>query len=124
MFISLAYPGWISDKEITKQSGYLDMMETYIYRVNSPGKQESSQMLPSEKTKTNKIAKTWTLVEHAIQHLKIFRFIANEVPINMKSYRDDILQICAAISNMQIASFMGRKMDWNKTTMTMINYSN
>ena len=42
----------------------------------------------------------------------------------MKSYRDDILQICAAISNMQIASFMGRKMDWNKTTMTMINYSN
>ena len=111
MFISLAYPGSISDKEITKQSGYLDMMETYIYRVNSPGKQESSQMLPSEKTKTNKIAKTWTLVEHVIQNLKIFRFIANEVPINMHSYRDDILQICAAISNMQIASFMGRKLD-------------
>ena len=29
MFIFLAYPGSISDKEITKQSGYLDMMETY-----------------------------------------------------------------------------------------------
>ena len=29
-----------------------------LYRVNSPGKQGSSQMLPSEKTKTNKIAKT------------------------------------------------------------------
>ena len=29
MFISLAYPGSISDKEIAKQSGYLDMMEPY-----------------------------------------------------------------------------------------------
>ena len=29
VFISLTYPGSISDKEITKQSGYLGMMETY-----------------------------------------------------------------------------------------------
>ena len=29
MFISLAYPGSISDKEITKQSGYLGLMEPY-----------------------------------------------------------------------------------------------
>ena len=29
MFIPLAYPGSLSDKEITKQSGYLDMMEPY-----------------------------------------------------------------------------------------------
>ena len=30
MFISLAYPCSILDKQITKQSGYLDMMEPYI----------------------------------------------------------------------------------------------
>ena len=30
MFIFLAYSGSMSDKEITKQSGYLDMMEPYI----------------------------------------------------------------------------------------------
>ena len=29
MFISLAYPGSVSDREITKQSGYMDMMEPY-----------------------------------------------------------------------------------------------
>ena len=29
MFISLAYPGSTSGKEITKQSGYLEMMEPY-----------------------------------------------------------------------------------------------
>ena len=120
MFISLAYPGSISDKEITKQPGYLDMMEPYIelmvdkgfnisnecvakriYVVVPPGKRGSSQMLPSEVTKTNKIAKTRTLVEQVIRRLKVFRFIANEVPINMLSYIDDILQICAAISNIQ-----------------------
>ena len=62
MFISLAYPGSIPDREITKQSGYLDMMEPYtelimvdkgvnisnesaakrIYVVVRPGKREAS----------------------------------------------------------------------------------
>ena len=120
MFISLAYPGSISDKEITKQSGYLDMMEPYtelmvdkgfnisnecaakkIYVVVPPGKPGSSQKPPSEVTKTSKIAKTRILVEQVIRRLKVFRFIANEVPINMLSHIDDILQICAAISDMQ-----------------------
>ena len=120
MFMSLAYPGSISDKQITKQSGYLDMMQPYtelmvdkgfnisnecaakrIYVVVPPGKRGLSQMLFSEVTKTKKIAKTRILVEQAIRHLKVFRFIANEVPINILSYIDDILQICAAISNMQ-----------------------
>ena len=50
--------------------------------------------------KQNKIAKTRILIEQVIRRLKVFRFIANEVPINMLSYIDDILQICAAISNM------------------------
>ena len=54
-------------------------------------------MLPSAITKTNKIAKTRILVEHVIRRLKVFRFNANEVP----GYIDDILQIWAAISNMQ-----------------------
>ena len=72
-----------------------------VYVVVPPGKRESSQMLPSEVTKTNKIAKTQILVEQVIWCLKGFRFIANEGLINMLSYIDDILQICAAISNMQ-----------------------
>ena len=120
VFIPLAYPGSISDREITKKSGYLDMMEPYTellvdkgfnnsnecaakrnYVVIPPGKRGWSKMLLSEVTKTNKIAKTWILVEQDIRRLKVFRFIANEVPINMLSYIDDILQICAAISNVQ-----------------------
>ena len=105
MFLSLAYQGLISDKGIRKQSGYLDMMEPYTelmidkgfnisiecvakrtYVVVPPGKRGSSQILPSEVTKRNKITKTWLLVEQVIRRLNVFRFIAIEVPINMFSY--------------------------------------
>ena len=48
-----------------------------------PGKRGSSQMLPSDVTKTNEIAKTLIPVEQVIHGLKVFRFIANEVLINM-----------------------------------------
>ena len=65
-------------------------------------------MLPSEVTKTNKIAKTRILVEQVIRRLKVFRFIANEVPINMFTHIDGILQIFAAILNMQ-SSIYGQK---------------
>ena len=58
-------------------------------------------MLLSEVTKTNKIVKTQILVEQVIRRLKVFRFRSSEVPINMLSSIDGILQICAAISNMQ-----------------------
>ena len=54
-----------------------------IYVVVSPGKRGSSQMLPSEVTKRKNIAKTRILVEQVIRRLKVFRFIANEVPIKM-----------------------------------------
>ena len=37
MFISLAYPGTISDTEITKQSGYLDMVEPYTELMVNKG---------------------------------------------------------------------------------------
>ena len=47
-------------------------------------------MLASEVTKTNYIAKTRILVEQVIRRLKGFRFTANEVPINVLSYIDDI----------------------------------
>ena len=93
MFISLVYPGSILDKEITKPSGYLDMMEPYtelmvdkgfiirIYVVFPPGKRGSSQMLPSEVTKTNKIVKTRIIFEQVIRRVNVFRFIANKVLI-------------------------------------------
>ena len=52
-------------------------------------------MLCAEVTKTNEIAKTRILVEQVIRRLKVFRFIANEVSINMLSYIDDIAKTCS-----------------------------
>ena len=78
-------------------------------------------MLPSEVTKANKIAKSRILVEKVIRRPRGFRFIANEAPINTLSYINGILQICAAVSNMQ-RSIYGRNLDWNKTKMVIDIY--
>ena len=48
-----------------------------IYVVSTPGKRGSSQMVPSEITKANKIVKTRIVVEQVIRRLTVFRFIAN-----------------------------------------------
>ena len=62
MFISLAYPGSLSDKEITKQSGYLGMMEPYTELMVDKGfnisnectaRSESDAGLRSYKNKLN-----------------------------------------------------------------------
>ena len=128
MFISLAYPGSISDKEITKQSGYLDMMEPYtelmvdkgfnisnecaakrIYVVVPPGRRGSSQMLPSEVTKTK-------LQKHGYS-----KFLDL---LEMKFWLTCLVLLttyCKYVQQFQIckAPFMGRNLDWNKTKMVM-----
>ena len=43
MFISLAYLGSISNKEITKQSGYMDMMEPYTELMVDKGFNTSNE---------------------------------------------------------------------------------
>ena len=100
MFIFLAYPGSISDNEITKQSGYLDMMEPYTelmvdkgFNISNACAAKSLCCGSTRKTRIesdaafrshkNKTAKAWIL--------KVFRFIGNEVLINMLSFTDSVL---------------------------------
>ena len=82
-------------------SVYNESAARKIYVVAPPEKSRSSLLLPSEVTKTNKIANTRILAAQVIRRLKVLRFFASEVALNMLSYIDEILQICAAISNMQ-----------------------
>ena len=119
-YISPIYAGSISDKELTKSCGYLDMMEPYseimvdkgfnisdectarrIHLCVPPGKKGQSQMLSKDIQKTHKVANMRILVEQVISQLKNFRMLSHEIPINMLVHMDDILQICAAIINMQ-----------------------
>ncbi|XP_057310232.1 uncharacterized protein LOC130648212 [Hydractinia symbiolongicarpus] len=119
-FISKAYSGCISDKELTMQSGYLDFVEPYtdvmvdkgfniadecaarcINIIVPPGKRGQSQMTQADVRKTTKIAKLRILVEQVISRLKKFHLIAKEVPITLLCHLDDIIIICAALCNLK-----------------------
>ena len=59
-------------------------------------------MLANDIKKKHKVANVRILVEQVISQLKIFRMLSHEVPINMIVHMDDVLQICAALTNFQI----------------------
>ena len=117
-FISKAYTGRISDKEITNDSGILNRIPKYasimavkgfniqnectansIYLIIPPGRRGQSQMSPSEIAKTSEIATDRIIVEQVIRRMKTFKIIAGEMPITMLPHADDILVAIAALSN-------------------------
>ena len=88
IFISKAYGGSISDKELTNRSEYLDLVPMYsrimfakgfklshecaqrfIYYASPPGRRGAAQMTPSEVWKTKHIADLRILVEQVIRRL-------------------------------------------------------
>ena len=66
-----------------------------------PGKNGKTQMDPADERKTIEIANLQILVEQPIQWLKCFRILANEMEINQLQYADDVLKMCAALSNLR-----------------------
>ena len=118
IYISKSYTGRISDKEITIDSGYFDEIPPYsvimcdkgfgigddcdarrITLYVPPGKRRMSQMGNTEVAKTNRIAKLLILVEQVIRRMKTFRIVSCELPISMIPQVDDILVVCAALTN-------------------------
>ena len=119
-FISLAYPGSISDKKIVSHSNFLDCVPMYAYIMADkgfnieteclarnitlyvpPGKRGSYQMLPSEIHKTKRIANLRILIEQVIRQMKGFKILAQEFPIRLLSNIDDICTVCAALVNLK-----------------------
>ena len=120
VFTSEAYGGSISDKMLTVCSEYLDYVDPYseimvdkgfniIEEANSrfinvhvpPGKRGQSQMLTKDVLKTNKVAKLRILVEQVIRKFKSFHIMSRELPINLTQHIDDLVIICAALTNLQ-----------------------
>ena len=56
--------------------------------------------MPKDVTKTCKIAKVRILVEQVIRQMKTFRLIANELPLSLVPQANDILVVCAALTNL------------------------
>ena len=118
IFVSKSYGGSISDKALT-MSNYLDEIDPYctlmvdkgfnieeectarhIKLLIPPGKRGQSQMLPIAAKKTNEVAKMRISVEQIIRRLKCFRILPNEFPISSFSQLDDMVIICAALTNL------------------------
>ena len=110
-FVSKAFCGSISDKEICLQSGFFDILEPYCsimadkgFRISQectarqiqlsipPGRRAHTQMLSGQVLKTKEI-----LVEQVIRRLKCFRILSQELPLNLVGHIDGILVTCSAV---------------------------
>ena len=118
VYVSEGYTGRISDKALTKVSGFLDEIppfcsimadkgfnlfdecaERNITSIVAPGKRSASQMTPVQVSKTSAITKVRFLVEQMIRRIKTFKILVNELPMSMLENVDDIMPICAALCN-------------------------
>ncbi|XP_019626645.1 PREDICTED: uncharacterized protein LOC109471736 [Branchiostoma belcheri] len=118
-FLSECWGGRASDRHITLESGFLDKVEPHdnimadrgfniqedlLFRQASltipPGARGKSQMSRGDVERTKRIANVRIHVERAIQRVKTFRILKNELPISMIPHADELVTICAAICNL------------------------
>ena len=118
-FISNAFCGSISDKEISIQSNFFDNLLPYckimadkgfiinqectarrIHLIIPPGRRGQTQV-SGQVLKTKEIAQLRILVEQVIRRLKCYRILSQEMPLDIVSNVDDILTVCSAVVNMK-----------------------
>ena len=115
-FISNLYGGSISDRQLTLDSGLIDLLEpgdsvmadrgftiSDILDIkgvglNIPPQKLSDQLTEEEVVKTRRIANLRIHVERAIGRIKTFR-ILNDIPVNMAVMAEEIFFVCSMLSN-------------------------
>ena len=119
-FVSRAYEGRISDKELTIESEFLQTLppfttlmadkgvniseECHRYFLSlavPPGRRGLPQMPSAAVQKTKQIANKRILVEQVIRRLKIFKLLKNELPSSALHNIDNVILVCAALSNLK-----------------------
>jgi hypothetical protein len=117
-FVPPLCTGSISDKEIVRNSGLLDMLEEgdavmadkgFLIRdlltfkkvyLLSPAYCRGPRLSARGTTHTRRIASLRTHVERNILKLKQFRIISGVIPLLLKPMLDRIVFLCAALSNL------------------------
>jgi len=119
-FVSQLYTGGISDKEITKQSGILtllergdnvmadrgfvinDLLEPLGCTLNIPPfLNNQGQFSVNQVKETQEIANLRIHVERAISRIKTFKILQNVFPINQAGLLNQIWTVCALLVNFQ-----------------------
>lgn len=117
-FVSRVYGGRASDKEITINSGFLDLHEPYdmiladkgfnlaeeccarrITLYVPPGKRGKAQLSVSAVKKTKQVANLRILIEQVIRQLKTFRILSGQVPVTLVPHLHKVVKVCAALTN-------------------------
>ena len=123
-FVSPLYVGGISDVELTRVSGLLDkladkpgvsvmadrgftiryQLEPLNIKLNIPPFMEGRRQLPAEEVKSGRrIASLRIHVERAIGRIKNFSILKNTLPITMARIANQIVSVCAWLTNFQPA---------------------
>ena len=116
-FVSSLYPGAISDKELTRQSGFLDLLESgdsvmafdiedYLIlrgvHLNIPpfvrGKKQFSE---EEVVATRRIASLRIHVERAMERKKNYHIFDRSLPVHLTDITDRLFFVCCVLTNFQ-----------------------
>lgn len=118
-FVSRLFTGSISDKEIVKDSGFLEQLEAgdvvmadkgfniqdllalHETRLLAPPMMRKGSVSAVTSTSTRRIAKVRVHVERMIRKLKCFTILKGVLPLTMKPYVDSVVSVCAALVNLQ-----------------------
>ena len=118
-YISKVWGGRASDRHITLQDGFIDLVEPYdliladrgftikedlVKKLATleipPSSSGLEQMSTCDVKKTKRVANARIHVERAIGRMKLFAILQNTLPVSLVPLIDDIVTVCAALVNL------------------------
>lgn len=118
-FVSKLFTGSISDKELVRESGFLeelqpgdvvmadkgfniqDLLALHETRLVAPPIMRKGTVSAGAATLTRRIAKVRVHIERMIRKLKCFNILKGDMPLTMKPYVNAVVTVCAALVNLQ-----------------------
>ena len=130
--MSNLYSGSISDKQITKECGFIeqlnpgdvimadkgfnvqDLLALKNVRLLAPPMMGKGKVSSKATTMTRRIAKSRVHVERMIRKLKCFQLIRGVIPLTLKPYASSIIHVCAYLVNLSPSIIDDHDNDDNK----------